>query len=75
MGYIFASLFAVVIVGLILWIFVNSDAKVISQSFKLIIPVSLLTFGIIATITGKGQYGIPAIVGACAWWYFGIRKR
>jgi len=69
MTYIFSALLVVVLVSLLLWVFVNSDAKSIARSFRYVIPVILLAFGVIATIAGQGQYGIPAFAVAAIWWY------
>lgn len=74
MSYIFIALLTFVLIGLVLWVFVNSDAKSIVGFFQLIIPVSLLAFGIIATIAGRGQIGIPAMFLSIGWWYFTVRK-
>lgn len=75
MVYIFAALALLVAIGLVMWIFVNSDARSIAQFFKLIVPVGLMVFGIIATLAGVGQFGIPAIIVAGLMWYFYLRKK
>ncbi len=74
MTYIFLTLLVLVVIGLILWVFVNSDAKMLASSFKMIIPVSLMAVGVIATIAGRGQYGIPAIGLALIVWYILQRR-
>ncbi len=75
MSYIFATLFTLVLIGLVAWIFVNSEAKSIARFFKLIIPVSAIAIGIIATIAGRGQYGVPAILVGVVWWYSFVREK
>ncbi len=74
MTYIFLTLLGLVIIGLILWIFVNSDAKILARSFQMVIPVALMAVGVIATIAGQGQYGIPAIGLSLIIWYNMLRR-
>jgi len=73
--YIFLTLLVIVLIGLVLWVFVNSDPRTISHTIKMIIPVSLMAVGIIATIAGRGQYGIPAIGLSLIIWYNMRRHR
>ena len=73
MSYIFLALLILVSLGIVAWVFINADASSIAWSFKLVIPVALLAIGIIATIAGRGQYGIPAVMIAIAWWYAFLR--
>ncbi len=68
MVYIFSSLMVIVLIALALWVFVNSDPKSMIGAIKLVIPVCLLAFGVIATIAGRGEYGVPAIVVSVLWW-------
>ena len=68
------TLLVTVLIGLVLWIFVNSDPKVIARTFQMIIPVTLMIVGIIATIAGSGHYGIPAIGLSLIIW-FNMRRR
>ena len=75
MTYIFLTLLVMGITGLVLWIFVNSDPKIIARTFQMIIPVTLMIVGIIATIAGGGHYGIPAIGLSLIIWYNMRRRR
>jgi hypothetical protein len=68
------TLLVIVLIGLVLWIFVNSDPRIIARTFQMIIPVTLMIVGIIATIAGRGQYGIPAIGLSLIIW-FNMRRR
>jgi hypothetical protein len=68
------TLLVIVLTGLVLWIFVNSDPRIIARTFQMIIPVTLMIVGIIATIAGRGQYGIPAIGLSLIIW-FNMRRR
>ena len=75
MTYIFMTLLVIVLIGLVLWIFVNSDPRIIARTFQMIIPVTLMVVGIIATIAGRGQYGIPAIGLSLLIWFNMRRSR
>ncbi len=75
MTYIFMTLLVIVLIGLVLWIFVNSDPRIIARTFQMIIPVTLMVVGIIATIAGRGQYGIPAIGLSLIIWFNVLRRR
>ncbi|MCP4184107.1 MAG: hypothetical protein GY761_12455 [Hyphomicrobiales bacterium] len=75
MTYIFITLLVIVLIGLVLWIFVNSDPRIIARTFQMIIPVTLMVVGIIATIAGRGQYGIPAIGLSLIIWFNVLRRR
>lgn len=68
------TLLVIVLIGLVLWVFVNSDPRIIARTFQMIIPVTLMAVGIIATIAGRGQYGIPAIGLSLLIW-FNLRRR
>ena len=73
MTYIFIALAALVVIGLVLGIFINTKPKTMIDAARLVIPVSLMAMGVIATIAGQGKYGIPAIVIAAIWWYYILR--
>ena len=75
MTYIFMTLLVIVLIGLVLWIFANSDPRIIARTFQMIIPVTLMVVGIIATIAGRGQYGIPAIGLSLLIWFNMRRSR
>ncbi len=74
MTYIFTALLVIVVIGLILWIFVNSDASTIAITMRLAIPVTLIVIGTIATISGRGNIGIPAAVLGLYWLYTQKKK-
>jgi len=73
MIYIFIALSLLVLVALVLWIFINTKPKTMIDAARLVIPVSLMALGVIATIAGQGKFGIPAIIIAAIWWYYYLR--
>ena len=75
MTYIFITLLAICLIALVLWVFVNSEPSSIALAVKIFIPVVLSVFGFIATITGQGQFGIPALGLALFIWYRMYRRR